>query len=91
MVFAALCRARLDRLQESPEAALAFLGSHGAHYQSLRLDRPVAYMLAEQVRILLAKGERARVGRARAKLDELANAAPGLRAASLAEIPAVAA
>jgi LuxR family maltose regulon positive regulatory protein len=90
MVSAALCRARLDHLQESPEAALEFVRTHGAHYRSQRLDRPVAYMLAEEIRILLAKGERGRAGELSAQLDGLA-AQHRDAVASRAEIPALAA
>src|SRR5262249_28276385 len=45
MVQAALTRARLDLLQVSPEAALAFLDSQVAHYCGLGLHRLVAHML----------------------------------------------
>jgi LuxR family maltose regulon positive regulatory protein len=90
MVRAALAHARLDLLQESPEAALAFLATHAAHYHSLRLDRPEAYMLAEQAKILLAKGDRVRAAELTAKLSELGAlhaGAEGFRA----EIPMIAA
>jgi LuxR family maltose regulon positive regulatory protein len=71
MVWAALSRARLDHLQETPDVALAFLASQAAHYQSMGLDRPVAYMIAEQIRILLQKGERKLAAELGARLDEL--------------------
>ncbi|AMO22731.1 helix-turn-helix transcriptional regulator [Ramlibacter solisilvae] len=90
MISAALCHARLDGLQESPDKALAFLDWHAAHYHSLGLDRPVAYMLAEQVRVLLQKGDRARAADLSARLNGLGERhanAEGLRA----EIPALAA
>ncbi|AMO24148.1 LuxR C-terminal-related transcriptional regulator [Ramlibacter tataouinensis] len=88
MLTASLARARLDLLQNSAEAALAFLDSYAAHYRSLRLDRPYAYMLAEQVRILLDRDERARAAELGAKLDDLAAAHRDARG-FLAEIPAV--
>ena len=90
MIPSALARARLDLLQESPEAALAFLGSHGAHYRSLRMDRPVACMLAEQIRIRLARGTSEGVAELAAKLDELGELHRNSRG-NLSEIPAVAA
>ncbi|SEB24705.1 LuxR C-terminal-related transcriptional regulator [Variovorax sp. YR216] len=90
MIHAALCNARLDMLQLGPDAALAFLDAQQAHYHSLGLDRLVTAMLAEQVKVLLATGERARAAELVAKLDGLANLhrdAQGFRA----EIPALAA
>jgi LuxR family maltose regulon positive regulatory protein len=90
MINAALARARLDHLQQSPETALAFLEAQAAHYQSLHMDRPVAYMLAEQVRILLGQGHRARAAELCEKLDKLGGIhrdARGFRA----EIPGLAA
>jgi len=90
MLFAALPHARLELLQGTPDTALAFLESQVAHARGLGLDRVVAYMLAEQVRILLDKGERARAADASAPLNELGEVhreADGSRA----EIPAVAA
>jgi LuxR family maltose regulon positive regulatory protein len=90
MVRVALCHARLDLLRETPDFVLAFLASQASHYQSMGLDRPVAHMLAEQVKILLLQGERKRAGELMARLDELAMAhreARGFRA----EIPMLAA
>jgi LuxR family maltose regulon positive regulatory protein len=90
MIFAALSHARLDCLQESPDTAIAFLELQAAHYHGLGLDRPLAHMLAEQLRILLAKGDQARAAKLASKLDELAaqhRDADGYRA----EVPAIAA
>jgi LuxR family maltose regulon positive regulatory protein len=87
---AALCNARLDWLQQSPQAALAFLESQQAHYHSLGLERLVTNMLAEQVKVLLAIGDRKRATELVAKLDDLAKQhrdGLGFRA----EIPALAA
>ncbi|SFI00361.1 LuxR family transcriptional regulator, maltose regulon positive regulatory protein [Collimonas sp. OK307] len=71
MIRATLCRARLDLLQESPDAAVTFLERQTLHFRSLGLDRAVTYMLAEQVSILLGKGDRARAAELVEKLNEL--------------------
>ena len=71
MIRASVCRARLDLIQESADSALAFLASHATHYQRQRLDRPRAYLLAEQVKILLETGKRQRATELLASLDEL--------------------
>lgn len=89
-VRASLCRARLDLLQEGPGAALAFLQRQVVRFRTVGLDRPVALMLAEQLKILLAQGDKAHTVTVMATLDELA----GVHADSegfLAEIPAAAA
>ncbi|MFX1674798.1 LuxR C-terminal-related transcriptional regulator [Paraburkholderia sp. A2WS-5] len=88
MIRASLCRARLDLLQESPEAALAFLEQQTAHLRSMRQIRAVAHMLAEQIKILLLKRDHARARDTLGLLDEIEQAHPaeqGYRA----EIPAV--
>ncbi|MET0540899.1 MAG: LuxR C-terminal-related transcriptional regulator [Variovorax sp.] len=72
MIHAALCTARLDMLQLGAEPALAFLDAQQAHYHSLGLDRLVAAMLCEQVKVLLVSGERTRAAERVAKLDALA-------------------
>ncbi|AMO24119.1 LuxR C-terminal-related transcriptional regulator [Ramlibacter solisilvae] len=90
MLSAALTTARLKSLNEPPEAVLDFIESQAAHYQGLGLPRLVACMQAEQVRILLAMGQKARAGDVSARvqeLDVLYRDADGARA----EIPAVAA
>ncbi|MEJ8822614.1 LuxR C-terminal-related transcriptional regulator [Variovorax humicola] len=90
MASAALARARLDLLQGSPDVALEFLESQAAHFHSLGHDRPLAWMLGEQVRILLAKGERIRASDLVTRLKDLASQhrdALGYRA----EIPVAAA
>jgi LuxR family maltose regulon positive regulatory protein len=71
MIRAAVCHARLDLLQESADVALAFLTSYRAYYQGLALDRPEAYMLAEQVKILVDTGKRKRANEIAAQLREL--------------------
>lgn len=94
MLMSMLCHARLDQLQVSPEAALDFLETHAAHYQGLRLDRLVAYALAEQIHILLARGDLFHLQDHVTRLDELAAAYPDERQEEqgcLAEIPAIAA
>lgn len=88
MVRAAVCRARLDFLQESADAALAFLTSYATHYQSLGLDRPQAYMLAEQVKILLDTGRRKRANELILQLREFAVRHRNTTG-FLAEIPAI--
>jgi LuxR family transcriptional regulator, maltose regulon positive regulatory protein len=89
MIRAVLCQARLDLLQDSAETALALLDRQANSFRSLGLDRAVAYMYAEQSRILAAKGNRHRAIETIARLDEIA--APYSRADGfLAEIPIVA-
>lgn len=58
MIWATLCRARLDALQNSADVALDFLDRQGAYFRSLGLIRAAAYTDAEQVRILLAAGRK---------------------------------
>jgi LuxR family maltose regulon positive regulatory protein len=57
MIWATLCRARLDLLQDSAEAALALLDRQKSYFRSLGLDRGAIYLGAEQVRILLVGGQ----------------------------------
>lgn len=90
MLRAALTRARLDLLQETPDIALAFLQSQTAHYQGLGLDRLVAHMFAERIRILLRKGEQKYAADLAATLDDL-GALHGEARGFLAEIPTLAA
>ena len=88
MIRSAVCRARLDYLQESADAALEFLASYATHYQSLGLDRPQVYMLAERVKILIDGGRRKRANDLAVQLREFADRhrdATGFRA----EIPAI--
>ncbi|WP_181924287.1 helix-turn-helix transcriptional regulator [Cupriavidus taiwanensis] len=68
----ALCRARLDLLRAGPEAALAFLREQVARMRELGLDRPMAHLFAEQVRICLGLGDRMRADNAASDLAELA-------------------
>ena len=56
MIRASLSHARLSLLEDSADEALQFLQRQAAHFHSLALDRAYAYMLAEQVKILLARG-----------------------------------
>ncbi|CAB3735215.1 HTH-type transcriptional regulator MalT [Paraburkholderia rhynchosiae] len=89
-IRASLCRARLDLLQVSADVALAFLEQQTAHLRNVQQSRAVAYMLAEQIRILLLKNNSARATELGALLDELARTHRtdhGIKA----EIPAVAA
>ncbi|RJF91886.1 ATP-dependent transcriptional regulator [Noviherbaspirillum saxi] len=87
---ASICRARIDVLQGAPKAAFAFLETQAAHFNILGLDRPMAYMFAEQVKILLAMGDHILAAERVAKLNALSSIyrdATGF----LAEIPAIAA
>ncbi|EKZ95375.1 ATP-dependent transcriptional regulator, MalT-like, LuxR family protein [Cupriavidus sp. HMR-1] len=90
MTQSSICRARLDFLQDAPETALAFLEAQAAHFHLLGLDRALAYMLAEQIRILLTTGEQRRA-------RELATRLEGLRhthengTGAFVQIPAIAA
>ena len=88
MIRTSLCRTRLDLLQESPEAALAFLQHQTAHLRSMRQIRAVTYMLAEQIKILLLKRDHAGALDTLGLLDEIAQAHPAEQG-SRAEIPAV--
>jgi len=90
IVSASLQHARLLALQGALPAALAFLESQAAHGQSLGLDRVVASMEAEQLKILLTRGERARARELAAHLDKLA-ALHQDAAGARAEIPVIAA
>lgn len=90
MIRAALCHARLDLIQESADAALAFLASYATHYQRMGLDRPRAYLLSEQVKILLETGKRQRASDVLATLEELETRYRGT-SGFWSEIPALAA
>ncbi len=72
MVQASLVHARLDRIDQGSAAALTFLQRQAAHFQDLGLVRPAAFMLAEQVRILLGDGDHVRAQGVVAQLDGLA-------------------
>lgn len=90
MTRAVLCQARLDCLQDSPEAALALLERQAAFFRSIGLDRPFVYTGAEQVRILVGKGDVQNAADVTGRLEQIAGShidAGGFRA----EIPAVAA
>ncbi|GGD75905.1 LuxR C-terminal-related transcriptional regulator [Caballeronia grimmiae] len=90
LIRASLCRVRLDLLQESPDVALAFLQRQIAHLRSMRQMRAVAHLLAEQVKMLLLKRDRARAQEALDSLDNLALSQPA-RQGVMGEIPALAA
>jgi LuxR family maltose regulon positive regulatory protein len=89
-VVASLCRARLDLLQEGAETALGFLRQQAARYRSLDCERPLALMLAEQVRIHVRHGNRAAAEALMPPLDALAKPHAESRG-FLAEIPIAAA
>jgi len=90
LIRASLCRVRLDLLQESPDVALTFLQRQIAHLRSMRQMRAVAHLLAEQVKMLLLKRDRARAQEALDSLDSLALSHPA-RQGIMGEIPALAA
>ncbi|MNO36459.1 Serine/threonine-protein kinase PknK [compost metagenome] len=90
MLRATLCRARLDLLQESPDATLAFLERQERHFRNLGQDRAFAHCLAEQVRVLLAEGRASEIGDRVERLEALAQAHQSARG-FLAEIPMLAA
>lgn len=71
MMQSSLCRARLDFLQDAPETALSFLEAQAAHFHLLGLDRALAFMLAEQVNILLQTGEKRRAMELGVRLEGL--------------------
>jgi LuxR family maltose regulon positive regulatory protein len=73
MIWTILCRVRLDLLQDTADAALAVLDRQKSYFRSLGFDRGVAYLAAEQIRILIANGD---VRRAETILAQL-NAANG--------------
>ncbi len=77
MVQASLVHARLDRLDQGPAAALAFLQRQAAHLQALGLPRPAAFMLGEAVKILLGDGDHIRAQGVMTQLDALATASEG--------------
>ncbi len=85
-----MTRARLDLLQKGPDAALAFLQQQIAHLRCLGQIRPVAHLLAEQIRVLLIKGNRNRATELLASLEELVQA-HGTEQGARAELPALAA
>lgn len=90
MARASLCRARIAVQRESPQAALDFLKSQAAHFHVLELDRLVALMLGEQVKLLLAQGDQRRAAELAARLDAL-DAAPRTAAEARIEIAGIAA
>jgi LuxR family maltose regulon positive regulatory protein len=90
MIRAVLCQARLDLLQNPAETALALLDRQANFFRSMGLDRAFLYMGAEQVRILITKGDLQRATDTVVRLEQVAASfanADGFRA----EIPAVAA
>ncbi|WP_136476359.1 LuxR C-terminal-related transcriptional regulator [Pseudomonas sp. DG56-2] len=82
---AALVHARLQLLQETPRAALDYLDKRADHFRARRLDRGIALMLAEQIRIEVL-GEEWKHGDWRhgqmlqSELDELASHHQGEKA-----------
>jgi len=91
-IRASLCRARLDLLQVSASVALSFLEGQTAHLRNAGQPRAVAYMLAQQINILMLEGNTARAAELDVLLGELArshDADQGIRA-EIAAIDALA-
>lgn len=72
MINAAMCRARLLAVRDSPVSALSVLGEQIGLFRSMGLDRGVAYALAEQGRLALAAGDGALAADATRRLREIA-------------------
>ncbi|MFJ7005686.1 LuxR C-terminal-related transcriptional regulator [Pseudomonas putida] len=92
---AALVHARLQLLQESPRTALDYLDKRAEHFRVRRLDRGIALMLAEQIRIVVLgddwqRGEWRHGEMLQSELDELAAYRPRVKARDR-EIVAIAA
>lgn len=90
MIHGMLSHARLDLLHDSTEAALSLLERQAAFFRSMGLDRPFAYAIAEQTRILVARADLQRASEISLRLEQLAASfedADGFHA----EIPAIAA
>ncbi|NUU39336.1 LuxR C-terminal-related transcriptional regulator [Pseudomonas sp. C2B4] len=68
---ASLCRARITLQRESAQTALNFLEAQSAHFHILGLDRLLAMMLAEQVRVLIQQGENRRAAELMTRLTTL--------------------
>ena len=72
MIAAALCHARLITLEASPRVALDYLAEKEEHFCTLGLDRGMASMLAEQLRLALTCGDVFHAETLQGRLDELA-------------------
>ena len=71
MLWAALCESRLEQLHKSPETALAVLERQSAFFRVRNLDRPLAFILAEQARIHARRGDRHGAGESVGELASL--------------------
>lgn len=89
MIWTTICRARLTALQDSAGAALAILERQNSYFRSLGLDRGMAYLAAEQIRILLADDDIQSAEKILEQLDGLTVSDPG-GPSFAAEIPIVA-
>lgn len=72
MYCATLTYARLQCLQENPQAALDYLVTQEAHFRNLGRDHGIALMLAEQIRVTLTTGDWRHAQTLQANLDEVA-------------------
>jgi len=57
MMRASLCKARLERLEHGPDAALAFLQQQTRRLQELGLTRAAAFLIAERIGFYVAGGD----------------------------------
>ncbi|RJF93626.1 LuxR C-terminal-related transcriptional regulator [Sphingomonas cavernae] len=73
MIWSTLCEVRLDLLQDSAHTALALLERRASYFRSLGLDRALAFVVGEQVRILLGSGNDKRAAELVADLDAMAS------------------
>lgn len=85
-----ITRARLDLLQKGADTALDFLQQQFAQLQNQGQIRPAAHLLAEQIRVLLIKGQRNRAAELLVTLEDMAQHHRAERGAR-AELPAISA
>lgn len=71
MISAALSHARVQCLQDSPRKALDFLAQQAEHFCDVGLDRGLANMIAEQIRIGLQCGDWRHIETLLAAMDEI--------------------
>jgi len=71
MISAALSHARVQCLRESPRKALDFLAQRAEHFRDAGLDRGLANMLAEQIRIGLQCGDWRHIETLLAAMDDI--------------------
>lgn len=89
IILSSLAEAHLERLQASPEAALALLDERIAWVRSLELDRVVAYLLLAKIQLLVGLKDLATARAVAEQLEELRQRHLGSRG-FWAEIPMIA-